>query len=55
MFNEQVGNLQSCFPESKAVATINSSIAQGVSTLAIQQKDCNHLEDDDLQHLDDLD
>jgi hypothetical protein len=50
-YNEQGCNPQTPFPELRAIATINFSIAQSVTLLAAQQTEYNHLEDDDLQHL----
>ena len=46
------------FPEVRAmllsrdIASINLAVIGNVTGLAVEQSDYNHLEDDDLQHLD---
>ena len=49
---EQSGYVQMHFPEFRAIARTNLALARSATILAVQQGDYNHLEDDDLQHLD---
>ena len=48
---EQSGDTQVRFTAWSAIANSNLALARSATMLAFQQDDYNHLEDDDLQHL----